>query len=300
MTDVHAFVKASTKTNHPLARKLLAETVKSNPKFAASLYFDVFDNLLKSGGESQEYWDVFHVLVAARINPLSVQNKDGLNPLAYFYQKNREQRLFLHSLSKEEERKYLGPNDGLQNPLPYESIANRLWGTFINFGFSPEQLVPIQKTKNLWTNYQRLLYKESQGKRVAFARLYQTVLAHPEDAVGVVDFQYAVQERLKLEEKREEEAWQRFHQQRNAGKHPDWPVLGHARGYIPTETAFWHMGYLRKPLPSTSREALDDFLLSLKDESAHGGLKMDNVLPEKWVKIYKRALNPPKRFERTR
>ena len=82
------------------------------------------------------------------------------------------------------------------------------------------------------------------------------------------------------------------------------PIWGHARGHSSLKIGGYCQAadgyFLNKPLPDSSQRALEDFLLSLKDIDAPKGLNLEDVLPEKLIKAYKRALNPPKRFERTR
>ena len=281
-------------------KKLWIEKVKKDPQNAANLYFEVFDHLVQYHGNNDRDWEELSLLLYFKIDPLSVKNKDGLNPFEYFYKRNREERLSLYDLSK----KYQFLMN--QNDSRYIRTANLLYYDLKDFGFNDEQLKPICKTQNLWNNYQRLVYKEGRTRRVAFARLLKTVVHHPEDAVSVDDLKQMVLERLKQEEKDEKQAWKEWEKWEKEDYRARFyrPIWGHARGHSSLKIGGYCQAadgyFLNKPLPDSSQRALEDFLLSLKDIDAPKGLNLEDVLPEKLIKAYKRALNPPKRFERTR
>lgn len=282
------------------SKKLWIEKVKKDPQNAANLYFEVFDHLVQHYGNDDKDWEKLGLLLHFKIDPLSVKNKDGLNPFEYFYKKNREERLSLYDLPK---KHHFLMN---QNDSRYVYMANVLYYDLKNFGFNDEQLAPIHKVQNLWNNYQRLIYKEGRTNRVAFARLLKTVVHHPEDAVSVDDLKQMVVARLKREGKDEKQAWKEWEEWAKKDYRAQFstPQSGHARGYSPLKSGGYCQAsegyFLNKPLPDSSQKALEDFLLSLKDLDASLGLTPKDVLPEKLVKAYKRALNPPKQFERVR
>ena len=276
--------------------------VKKDPNKAANIYFEIFDHFVAFPGGSDQDWEKFSLLLHFGAKPLSVKNKDGLNPFEYFYKINREKRLSLHNLSEAYD---FARN---QNEMRLVRVANRLYNTFREDGVDEQQLLPLQKSRDLWYNYQRLTRKQCDTGRVAFARLLKTVIAHPENAVDVDEFKRQVNIRLKQEEKEEIQAWKEWEgwAERDYRARFSRPNPGHARGYssfvIRGYGEFTDAYFLNQPLPDSAQKALDDFLLSLKDEDEMRtkGLALGHVLPEKRIKAYKRALNPPKHFERTR
>lgn len=293
--------EAEEKVKALASKKLWIEKVENEPKSAALLYFELFDNLVKNVGNNPEDWEKIGLLLHFGANPLSVKNKDGLNPFEYFYKRNREERLSLNETSKKHD--YLTH----QNENRLESIAKTLYNDLQRSGFNKEQLEPLHKVQNLWHNYRRLLYKQANTRRVAFSRLLKTVALHPKDAVGADELKQRVEARLKQEENDEKQAWKEWRQWEKgdyrARIYP--PTPGHARGYSPFEKGLysvfeWEKYLLYQPLPASSQKALDDFLLTLKDEDAHLGLKVEQVLPEKRMKAYKRALRLSRSFERSR
>ncbi len=277
------------------------ETIKNDPLKAANSYFELFDHLVEYPDASNQDWERISLLQHFGVSPLSVRNKEGLNPFEFFYKRNREKRLSLHNLSNAYD---FARN---QNEMRLAYVANSLYNTFREHGIDEQQLLPLQKSRNLWYNYERLMYKQKNTRRVAFARLLKTVAAHPEDAVGVDEFKCQVDIRLKQEEKEEKQAWKKWEDlaQQHYQVRFSPPNPGHARGYSPFVIRgyreFTDAYFLNQPLPGSAQKALDDFLLSLKDEEACGkGLVLERVLPKKRILAYKRSLNPPKSFERTR
>lgn len=276
------------------------EKVKKDPNKAANLYFELFEHLIKYYGESDKDWEQISLLQHFGADPLSVKNEEGLNPFVYFYKKNREERLSLHNLSKAYDFAYR------QNEMRLMRVANLLYNQFYDLGLSEEQLSPLRKSSDLWKNYQRLTQKQRNTSRVAFSRLLKTVIAHPEDVIKLEELKQRVAAQLGQEVKVEEQAWKKWDEWGKEDYRARFhrPVPGHARGH-----SSLHMGghysfldeyFLNQPLADSTQKALDDFLLSLKDENIYRRLGLESVLPEKRIKAYKRALNPPKHFERTR
>ena len=282
-------------------KKQWIEKIKKDPKGSEDHYFEVFDNLVKNKGINDRDWEKLAILLHFGVDPLSAKNKDGLNSFEYFYQRNREERLSLHTPAKKHE--YLDH----QYEHFFETTANRLYNEFKDMGYTDGQLAPMQKTRDLWHNYQTLMVKETNTRRVAFTRLLKTVMSHPEGAVSAETFEEMVKARLKQEEKDEEKAWDKWRKWEKKDYHARFhmPSVGHARGHSPfggLSPLFggWKKHLLYQPLPDSSQKALDDFLMSLKDEDAYRGLDIARILPRRRVMAYRRALNMPKRFERTR
>ena len=234
------------------------------------------------------------------IFPFSVRNEEGLTPFESFYKRNREKRLSLHNLSKA----YNFACNQNEKSLLY--VANNLYNTFREYTTDEQQLSPLLKSRELWYSYERLMHKQSNTRRVAFARLLKTVVAHPEGAVDVDELKRCVRIRLKQEEKEEKQAWKEWEDWGKRDYRAQFfrPTIGHARGYSPFVISgygeFTDAYFLHQPLPASAQKALDDFLLSLTDEDASRGLKPEHILSEKRIKAYRRALNPSKHFERTR
>lgn len=278
------------------------ETIKKDPLKAANLYFDLFDHLVEFPGGSNQDWEQISLLKHFGIFPFSVRNEEGLTPFESFYKRNREKRLSLHNLSKA----YNFAQNQNEKSLLY--VANNLYNTFREYTTDEQQLSPLLKSRELWYNYERLMYKQSNTRRVAFARLLKTIVAHPEDAVSADEFKRQVNIRLKQERKEEKQAWKEWEDwdKRDYRAQFSRPTIGHARGYSPFVIRgygeFTDAYFLNQPLPASAQKALDDFLVSLKDEDAERtkDLALERVLPEKRILAYKRALNPPKSFKRTR
>lgn len=277
-------------------KKLWIENIKKDPQKAASFYFKIFDHLVQDHGRSDKDWEKLSLLLHLGINPLSVKNNDGLNPFEYFYKRNREERFSLNNPSKKRD------DFAHQNTQRLLFIANTLYHGLQDFGFTEEQLKPIHKVQDLWNNYQRLILKQENTRRVAFSRLLKTVQNYPEDAISAVQLKHSVELRLTQEKKDEERAWKQWEAKaaRDYRVAIHRPASGHARNYSHLADTLSHEDYLLyQPLPVSSQKALDDFLTTFKDLDA-SRLSMEKVLPKKWVCAYQRTLCRAKKQENTR
>ena len=276
------------------------EQIKRSPKEAANLYFEIFDHFIQYYGRNDEYWEKFSLLLHFGAKPLSVKNQEGLNPLEYFYKKNREKRQSLN----DNEKAYTFHSAQQDHGLIY--VANSLYNTFKDLGYNKKQLSPIIKVQILWDNFEHFIAKQSDTRRATFYRLLKTVERHPEDAPTSEALKQKVKAQLKQEAKDEKKAlkaWREWEKEDFRARF-HLPEPGHARGHSTLfngmHSLFNDESFLKRPLPDSSQEALDDFLLSLKDEDAIRGLKFKSILSPKRIKAYQRSLNPPKKFERTR
>ena len=277
-------------------KKLWIEKLKKDPQKAAKFYFKIFDTLVQNKRYADKDLEKLGLLLHFGINPLSVKNNDGLNPFEYFYKRNQEERFSLNNPSKKRD------DFSLQNNQWLLCMANTLYHNLQDFGFTEEQLKPIHKVQDLWNNYQRLILKQENTRRVAFSRLLKTVQNYPEDAISAVQLKHSVELRLTQEEKDEERAWKEWERQvaRDYRVEIHRPASGHARNYSHLADTLSHEDYLLyQPLPVSSQKALDDFLTTFKDLDA-SRLSMEKVLPKKWVCVYQRTLCRAKKTQKTR
>lgn len=272
-------------------KKYWIEQVKNNPQNAASMYFNILHNLVKNRGTSDKDWEKLSLLIYFKVNPLAVKNEDGQNPFDYFYQKNREMRRSFHTPDMQTQ------SIAHQDNSFFISLSNRVYHAFKDTGLTDEQLIPLRNVQNLWNNYDNFLKKIQNTERIAFARLVTVVARNPQQALSVDEFQCVVQKKWILEQAEEKQAWEKWYQWKecNLGDQFYVPARGHARGYSSWKISFtgffspWREYLLYQPMPQKPQQALDDYLLSLRDIDAD--VTPEQILTPKRVWAYTHALH---------
>lgn len=266
----------------------LIEQIQNHPKRAAYMYFEIFARMVNSYGGDADDWEKMALLVHFNIDPLSVRNKQGQNPFEFFYQKNRKMRRSFHS------PKALSASASDQDDRRLLYLSNWIYHIFLEKGVPKEQLLPLKKNQVLWQNYASFLRKSADTERVAFARLVKTVAVHSADAPSVFEMRKVITHQIRQEQQDEKEAIKRRRKLEKI-----YPLF--QCGSTRREHSKWYKGFyalfdayknylLYQPLPKTSRQAMADYLCSLKDVDKICNLKEEDILTPKRIRVYERAI----------